>query len=271
MPRVGFQGEPGAFSEEAIVKEFGSDAEPVPYQSLREVFESVSKRRTDAAVVPIENSVEGAVTETYDLLLDSELKVTGEIKLRIRHCLIGRPSSSLKTIRRVLSHPQALAQCRATLEALGFETEPFYDTAGSVKFIAQSSDNTLSAIASFRAARVYRMRVLKNGMEDFKSNYTRFLILGTKIKDLKGEGKTSLVFATGHRPGALFEALEPFAKQGINLTKIESRPKKHTPWEYSFYLDFEGSIKDGAVKRAIEVLRKRTDFVKILGSYPMAK
>lgn len=272
MPKVSFQGEPGAYSEEAVIKEFGPRAEPVPYQSLRDVFESVTKGRTDAAVVPIENSLEGSVNETYDLLLETKLFVTGEIKLRIQHCLIGRPSSTLSQIKTVLSHHQALAQCRATLDALGVETRPYYDTAGSVKFIAQSSDASLAAVASARAARVYGMKVLKRSLEDSESNYTRFLALGTKeAKVLEGDAKTSLVFSTNHSPGALFDALEPFAKQEINLTKIESRPIRHTPWEYVFYLDFEGSVRDGPVKRAVGTLKERVEFVRVLGSYPKAK
>jgi prephenate dehydratase len=232
----------------------------------------VSKHETEWAVVPIENSLEGGVTETYDLLLNSELKVTGEIKFRIRHCLIAKPNSTLKGIRRVLSHPQALAQCRKNLEKLGLVHQPFYDTAGSVKFVADSSDSSLAAIAGRRSAKVYDMKVLKTDMEDSKTNYTRFLILGKRaLSRVRGYTKTSLIFSTKHRPGSLFEALQPFAKQGINLTKIESRPTKQIPWEYYFYLDFDGSTKDEGVHRAIEELRKRVDLVKILGSYPRAK
>jgi prephenate dehydratase len=270
--RVGFQGEHGAFSEEAILREFGKDAKPVPYETFAKVFESVSNAETDCAAVPIENSLEGGVNETYDLLLEKDLKVTGEIKLRIRHCLIGRPDSSLEGIRKVYSHPQALGQCRRTLERLGLEPQPFYDTAGSVKFVARSSDNSLAAIASIRAARVYGMRVLKTGVEDSKTNYTRFLILGRKESGrARAKCKTSLIFSTRHKPGALFDALEPFAKQRINLTKIESRPKKQVPWEYYFYLDFDGSVHDKAVGAAIAALRERADFIKVLGSYPKAK
>lgn len=270
--RIGFQGEHGAFSEEAIIKEFGTRAEPTAYQTLSKVFESVSKHETDSAVVPIENSLEGGVAETYDLLLESALKVVGEIKLRIRHCLIAKPNSTLKSVRRVFSHPQALAQCRRNLEKLGLVAQPFYDTAGSVKFVADSSDNSIAAIASMHSAEVYGMKVLKTDMEDLKTNYTRFLILGREaLRNVKSKGKTSLIFSTRHRPGSLFEALEPFAKHGVNLTKIESRPTKQTPWEYYFYLDFDGSVQDEAVKRTIRALEKRVDFVKVLGSYPRAK
>jgi chorismate mutase / prephenate dehydratase len=275
MTKVSFQGEPGAYSEEAAIKEFGPNVNTVPHQSLREVFESVGKGETDAAVVPIENSLEGAVNETYDLLLERALLVTGEVKLRVEHCLIARPGSKLSGIKTVLSHPQALAQCRANLDALGVDTRPFYDTAGSVKFIAQSSDDSVAAIASARSARVYGMKILKTHMEDSEINYTRFLVLGTKSPKSpnrsESEEKTSLVFSTSHRPGALFDALEPFAKQKINLTKIESRPIRRTPWEYVFYLDFEGSVNDESVRRAVDTLKERVEFVKVLGSYPIAK
>ena len=266
---VGFQGEHGAFSEEAIVRKFGARARPVPFQSLREAFDSVMKLEADLAVVPVENSLEGGVTETYDLLLTSELKITGEIKVRIRHCLISKPEASLVEIATVLSHPQALAQCRNNLAKLGLKAQQFYDTAGSVKFIADSTDVSLAAIASEYSARVYGMKVLRRSMEDSKSNYTRFLILGRRAKRRsKVAYKTSLVFSTRHRPGSLFRALEPFAREGINLTKIESRPTKQTPWEYYFHIDLDGSVYDGPVSRAIKTLRTRADFVRVLGSYP---
>ena len=266
---VGFQGEHGAFSEEAIVRKFGTAARPVPFQSLREVFDSVMKLEANLAVVPIENSLEGGVTETYDLLLANELKITGEIKVRIRHCLISKPGASLMEIATVLSHPQALAQCRNKLAKLGLKSQPFYDTAGSVKFIADSTDVSLAAIASEYSAMVYGMKVLRRSMEDSKSNYTRFLILGRRAKRRsKVAYKTSLVFSTRHRPGSLFRALEPFAREGINLTKIESRPTKQTPWEYYFHIDLDGSAYDGPVSRAIKTLRTRADFVRVLGSYP---
>ena len=270
--RVGFQGELGAFSEDAVVGEFGAMAKPVPYHSLREVFRSVSKGETDLAVVPIENSLEGGVNETYDNLLNSAIKVTGEIKFRIRHCLIAKPNVTLRSVKRVFSHPQALAQCRRKLEKMGLVAEPYYDTAGSVKFVSDSFDNSLAAIASLRSAKVYKMKVLKMNMEDSKRNYTRFLILSKQaLSNVSGDQKTSLIFSTKHRPGSLFEALEPFAKGGINLTKIESRPTKQTPWEYYFYLDLDGSTEDQPVYQAIDALEKRVEYVKILGSYPRAK
>ena len=273
VKRVAFQGERGAFSEEAVMKEFGSNAEVLPFPTLSKVFESVEKKESDFAVVPIENSLEGSVNETYDLLLDTKLKVTGEVKLRIRHFLISTPVSTLEGIRSVYSHPQALAQCRRMLSELGAEIHPYYDTAGSVKLVAESSDPTIAAVASLRAARIYGMKVLASGIEDEKENYTRFLILRRPpVEPMKGRrGKTSLIFSTRHRPGTLFGALGAFAEQRINLTRIESRPTRHTPWEYYFYIDIEGTTADEKVRLALSALKRRADFVKVLGSYPRAK
>src|SRR5712692_1217430 len=252
---IAFQGERGAFSEEAVIKEFGAEANPLPLPTLPKVFESVEKGGSDFAVVPIENSLEGSVNETYDLLLDTRLKVTGEVKLRIHHCLIARPQSSLAGIRTVYSHPQALAQCRRTLSKLGAEVRPFYDTAGSVKFVAESSDLSIAAVASLRAAQIYGMKVLASGIEDLKRNYTRFLVLRrSPVGPVMGEGKTSLIFSTRHRPGTLYKALGAFAEQRVNLTKIESRPTKHTPWEYYFYIDLEGTTTSTRLKRALAEL-----------------
>ncbi len=269
--RVAFQGERGAFSEEAVIREFGRSAEPIPFPTLSRVFESVENGETDAAVVPVENSLEGSINETYDLLLHTKLSVTGEAKLRIRQHLISKPVSTLGQIRKIYSHPQALAQCRLTLSKLGIQVYPFFDTAGSVKHVAESRDESIAAIASSRAAQIYGMKILIRGIEDLKTNHTRFLILGqAPLKRVRGTVKTSLIFTTKHQPGSLHRALGAFAHRRINLTKIESRPTKHTPWEYYFYIDLEGTANNPQMKLALADLSKRTDFVKVLGSYPAA-
>jgi prephenate dehydratase len=270
--KVAYQGEPGAFSEEAIIREFGEAAKPIPFHSLAEVFDSVEGSYSDSAVVPIENSLEGSVSETYDLLLDSGLKITGEIRLRVRHSLISKSSSSLAKIKTVYSHPQALAQCRRTLAKLGLELRPFYDTAGSVKFVTETPDNSIAAVASSRAASIYSAKILLKDIEDSRTNFTRFLVLRKKPRaHVSGHSKTSLIFSTANRPGALYGALEAFAKQKINLTRIESRPTKHIPWEYYFYVDFEGKIGDKSVVKALAALRRSTKIVRTLGSYPQSK
>lgn len=273
VSRVAFQGERGAFSEEAILRKFGRGVRPIPFPTLTEVFESVENGRSNAGVVPIENSVEGSVNETYDLLLTAAVTIRDEVKLRIRHNLISRPSARLADIRVVYSHPQALAQCRNTLMKLGVQLHQFYDTAGSVKFVAESADYSIAAVASLEAARIYKSKVLLTDIQDSKANFTRFLVLG-KIGNRKPSAtglKTSLVFSTEHKPGTLYGALGGFAKEGINLTKIESRPTKDIPWEYNFYVDFEGRPEERKVKKALSSLESTAKFVKILGTYPLGK
>jgi|TARA_B100000315_G_scaffold10565_1_gene10151 chorismate mutase/prephenate dehydratase len=265
---VAFQGERGAYSEEAILSFFKSDVIVSPHPTLFDTFEAVQKKNVDFAVVPVENSLEGSVNETYDLLLSTDLKVQGEIKLRIQHSLIARPELKISKIRTVYSHPQALAQCRKYLRNLGVTLVATYDTAGSVKIIREKKSNGIAAIASIRAASIYGMKVLKEGIEDNSSNYTRFFILAFEDVPQTGNDKTSIVFSAKHDPGALFAVLKEFADKEINLTKIESRPTRKKPWEYNFYLDFEGHREDEKCKAALMFLKKKHMLIKVLGSYP---
>lgn len=265
---VAFQGEKGAYSEEAATLFFGSSSNSKPYRSLSEVFGAVEEELVDAGIVPIENSLEGSVNQTYDLLLSSELKVSGEVVLRVTHCLIANKKMSLESVKTVYSHPQALAQCRNFLDNLKCEVTPTYDTAGSVKLIKEKKLMDSCAIASERAAKIYKMAILARGIEDDKNNYTRFFVLSRKDSPYTGKDKTSIIFSTKNTPGALYSALKEFAVRRINLTKIESRPTRMTPWEYNFYLDFEGHRSEEKCKKAVEGLEKKSLFVKILGSYP---
>jgi len=265
---VAFQGEKGAYSEEAATLFFGSSLKTKPYRSLPEVFKAVEEERADAGIVPVENSLEGSVNQTYDLLLSSELKVSGEVILRVTHCLIANKKMSLESIKTVYSHPQALAQCRNFLENLKCEVIPTYDTAGSVKLIKEKKLMDSCAVASERAAKIYKMKILAKSIENDKNNYTRFFILSRKDSPHTGNDKTSIIFSTKNIPGALYSALREFAIRRINLTKIESRPTRMTPWEYNFYLDFEGHRIEKRSKKALEGLEKKTSFIKILGSYP---
>ena len=269
--RVGFQGEHGAYSEQAIENEFGAETETVPCKSIREVFNLTEVGSVDLAVVPIENSIEGSVGETYDLLLTSSVKVVGEIVLRVVHCLIGMQSSRLEQIRFVYSHPQALAQCRGFVASLRAEPMITYDTAGSVKMIKDQANGAAAAIASEKAASLYGMRVLARGIEDYGRNYTRFLIISKNETRGTKECKTSIIFSVPHTPGSLYGALEAFAKEGINLTKIESRPTRQRPWEYYFFLDFEGHAKDRKCAHVLAELTKHSVFLKVLGSYPKSR
>jgi chorismate mutase/prephenate dehydratase len=268
--KVAFQGERGAYSEGAIYTFFGDEAEVKPCRDLTEVFESVDKQEAQFGVVPVENSLEGSVNQTYDLFLTHDLKVSGEIIIRISHCLIANPSTSLEAVKTVYSHPQALAQCRRFLERLGRDLIPTYDTAGSVKMLKEKGLKDAAAVASKKAAEIYGMKILAREIEDNPTNYTRFFVLSKNDAAMTGRDKTSIIFAAAHTPGSLYHALGEFAKRNINLTKIESRPTKQKAWEYNFYLDFEGHRSEKRCAEALEALAKSGAFLKILGSYPKA-
>lgn len=268
--RVAFQGEPGAYGEIAALDYFPK-AKLLPAKSFQTVFEILESGKADFAVVPIENSIEGSINETYDLLLKTSMVVCGEIYQRIRHCLIANPGTSNSEITAAYSHPQALAQCRAYLQKKGLEPIPTYDTAGAVKLVKQEKMMQAAAIASKRAANLYGMRILEESIEDKKNNYTRFLILSKAQSKPTGHDGTSIIFSVRHTPGALYDILKEFAKRRINLTKIESRPTKEVPWEYNFYVDFEGHSHDKEIRELINAVKKKTLFIKILGSYKRGK
>jgi chorismate mutase/prephenate dehydratase len=268
--RIAFQGELGAYSEMAVYSFFGESVEVKPCKSFDEVFESVKTGDVDYGVVPIENSIEGSVNRTYDLFLEYDLKVCGEIIIRISHCLIAHKGTKLDQIKTVYSHPQALAQCRKFLEQHKLRAISTFDTAGSVKMIKEEKMMDAAAIASERAAKIYDMTILEKEIEDIKNNSTRFFVLDKKDSPYSGEDKTSIIFAAKSVPGALYKILKEFADRNINLTKIESRPTKSTPWEYHFYLDFEGHRTDTKSQQALESISDKTVFVKILGSYKAA-
>ena len=267
---VAFQGEIGAYSEEAAVDFFGPSIEVRPCETLDAVFDAVERGEAHFGVVPIENSLEGSISQVYDLLLDSSLKVRGEIELRVIHCLIANPGVKLDLLRRVYSHPQALGQCRAFLKHLDCELIPTYDTAGSVKMIKEQGMTDGAAIASVRAAEIYGMQIMAREIEDTPNNFTRFFVLAKHDSPSTGNDKTSIVFSVSHKPGALYSLLRELAASQVNLTKIESRPTRQRPWEYNFYLDFEGHREDTASREALGKLEETALFVKVLGSYPRA-
>ena len=268
---IAFQGELGAYSEEAAVSFFGAGVQVKPCERLEDVFRAVEQDDVQFGIAPIENSLEGSISKTYDLLLDSSLKVCGEIELKVSHCLIANPGVTLDSIKRIYSHPQALGQCQAFIKHLNCELIPTYDTAGSVKMINEKRITDGAAIASTRAAEIYRMKIINCGIEDNPNNFTRFFILAKEDAPPSGNDKTSVVFSVKHKPGALFSFLEELAVKNINLTKIESRPTRQKPWEYNFYLDFEGHWEDRVPREALEKLQDYTIFIKVLGSYPRAK
>jgi len=269
--RIAFQGERGAYSEEAALALFGEEIELVPQRTFDAVFAAVQEGHCDHGVVPIENSLAGSIHRNYDLLLQYDLYIVGEHNLRISHCLIAHPGVGLGEIRRVYSHPQALAQCEHSLRELeGVQVVATIDTAGSVKMIKEQGLRDAAAIASERAARLYGMEILRRDFEDERTNYTRFIALGRKPVSPEGEAKTSLAFAGRNEPGLLFRCLSAFALRNIDLTKIESRPLKGVPWEYIFYLDFAGSLSEERCRRAVEQLKEMANFVRVFGSYPRA-
>lgn len=269
--KVAFQGERGAYSEEAAFNFLGNKIQAVPCLTFADVFKAVEKNNADFGIVPIENSLEGTVGQNYDLLLESELKIFGEQSLRISHCLIASKGAKIKSLKKVYSHPQALGQCREFLEKLKLELIPVYDTAGSVRIIKEKREEESSAVASERAGKMYQMKILRKGIETNKQNFTRFFIISRKESERAKNSKTSIVFFLKNIPGVLFKSLESFAKRKINLTKIESRPIMGKPWEYHFYLDFEGHKEDKKIKEALDDLKEKTSFLKVLGSYPYKK
>ncbi|MBM4170094.1 MAG: prephenate dehydratase [Ignavibacteria bacterium] len=269
---VGYQGERGAYSEQAARLFFRGKARLVPYAQFSEVFRHASKGGAHFSVIPIENSLFGSVHENYDHLIRSKLSIVGEIKLKIQHQLMASRGTTLKEIRTVYSHPQALGQCQEFLRSLKrVETRAFYDTAGAAKMLARENLRDAAAIASEQAAKTYGLKILKRNIEDNHHNFTRFLVLSTRPIKPKLHPKTSLVFSVRDVPGALFKALAVFALRDINLHKIESRPLVGRPWEYLFYLDISGCPGDPIVRQAVSHLREFCTFLRILGSYEAGK
>ncbi len=272
--RVGFQGALGAFSQEAVAQLLGDKAEVVPFPRFEDVFRALSRRRIDAAVIPIENTLAGSVHENYDHLLHFDVRIAAETNVRIIHNLIAPPGVSFKDIRKVYSHPVALNQClRFFARHRKLESTPFYDTAGSVKMVMDEKPRDAAAIASAVAASIYGANILQRSIEDDRRNFTRFFLLypSKPVRRPRREAKawkTSLVFTTRNTPGALFRALSAFALRDLNMTKIESRPLHGKPWEYLFYLDFLAREDEPRVQNALRHLEELADFLRVLGSYP---
>jgi prephenate dehydratase len=273
---VAYQGERGAFSEDAARKMLGRDIQTIPCRTFEELFDAVASGEADCAVAPIENSLAGSVHKNYDLLEAHNLTIIAETNLRIIHSLIAPPGVERDQIRRVYSHPVALAQCERFIRANPqIEVEAAYDTAGSVKMIMERRRGDEAAIAGSTAAEVYGAGVLVESIEDNPKNFTRFLLLARpeRAQSIRttgswGEHKTSIVFRVANRPGALYRALAAFALRDVDLSKIESRPIEGRPWEYSFYLDLTGDVHEAAIDRALAHLAEMAESIRVLGSYP---
>lgn len=285
--RVAYQGLPGAYSEAAALKAY-PNFEAVPCEQFETAFYAVERWLVDRAVLPIENSLGGSIHRNYDLLLRHELHIVGEVKYAVRHCLLANHGVKMEDLKRVLSHPQALAQCEINLTKLGVVREAVDDTAGAAKFVATNNLQDAGAVASLRAAEIYGLNVLAQDIQDDSDNITRFLMLAREpiIPGTDRPFKTSIVFSLQEGPGVLFKALAVFALREINLTKIESRPRRKKPlrvtddgrfgntgplkyFDYLFYVDFEASMAETNAQNALRHLNEFATFLRVLGSYPM--
>jgi len=271
MMVVAFQGEPGAYSEQAVRQYFGSSVRSLPCRGFRDIFEALQDGRASHGMLPVENSLAGTVIPAYDLLMDHDLQVQGEAVVRVEHCLMAPAGTPLGAISRAKSHYQALAQCEHSLRRMGIEPVDYYDTAGAARDLAANPEEGTAVIASALAAQTYDLNILVHNVEDLAFNYTRFFVLGRDAPDRRDPSKTSIVFTTRHVPGALHAVMGELAARDLNLTKIESRPRRNRPWHYLFYVDFEGHEDEPAVRDALLGILKLSSFLKVLGSYPAAE
>jgi prephenate dehydratase len=265
--KIALLGPRGTFSEEAAYK-FDKNPEIYLCNDIIEIFEKVSKGEVGYGIVPVENSLEGSVGVTLDLLMSKDLKVYREITLDIHHSLMVLPGTKLSEVREVISHPHALAQCKNFLREIKVKTRNFPSTAEAAKEISEKKLKEAAAIAPRVAADLYGLEILKDDIQDRDSNQTRFLVISKYDHEPTGNDKTSIIFGLKHIPGALYHSLGVFYKRNINLTKIESRPSRKALGDYIFFIDFEGHRKEVHIKKALKELERKTTFLKILGSYP---
>ncbi len=271
MPRVAYQGIPGANSEIAVRQHFGPDVDCLPCQDFNRLFDALQSGEADYSLLPVENALAGSVSGAYEMLLDHDVRIQAEVILHVHHALLGISGTVLDEIKQVRSHPQALMQCERFLKRYNIEPVGWYDTAGSAHDLAHEPQPGLGAIATELAAELYGLAVIAKEIEDEPYNYTRFLLMGDGDPEPSDYNKTSIVFATRNQPAALYQCLGEFAKRDLNLTKLESRPRRNRPWEPLFYLDFEGHWQDPKCQDVLTQLLHLTSFVKMLGSYPAVR
>ena len=262
---IAFQGEPGAYSEAAALVWGGPETRTLPCKAFDDVFAAVASGRADCGIVPLENSIGGTIHRNYDLLLENDLPITGEVEIAVAHCLQALPGTRLEDVRVVYSHPQALAQCEKYLKGLGVSVEAVYDTAGGAKLVAEKRLEGAAALASRRAAAVYGLEVLQEAVQDFESNLTRFAVIGGPAA--AAPNKTTLVCALNSTPGALYNALGVFAQRHINLSKLESRPLRGRPREYVFYIEIDAGRDEPACAAALTHLATLAQWTRVLGTY----
>ncbi len=265
---IAFQGEKGAYSELAAKRYFKSNKlDLIPQKTFADVFHAIAKRKVDCGIVPVENTLNGGIREVFNLLDEQSVYVTGEIKLRISHMLLGVGGAKLSGIKKVYSHPQALLQCRKFIHGAGLSQAEYYDTAGAAKFVSELGDPSVAAIAGLSAAEDYGLKILKKHIESDGKNFTRFLVV-TRESYVPGDAdKTTIIFSVKSQPGALHKSLSVFAIRDIDLLSIDSIPNVGRPWEYKFFVDFRGGVFGEAQSKAIEHLREICPHVKLIGSY----
>ncbi len=270
-PLVAFQGAPGAYSEQAVRQHFGQEAVSLPCQSFADIFTAVQNGRATYGMLPVENSLAGTVIPAYDQLVDQDLRVIGEEIVHVQHCLMAPAGTDLSEITVARSHHQALAQTAKTLARMGITPLVYFDTAGSARDLAAEPVPHTAAIASELAAQTYGLDILARDIQDVPGNYTRFFVLSRVDRPYQpGANKTSVIFTTRHVPGALHAVLGELADRGINLTKLESRPRQNRPWHYYFFVDFEGHEEEKQVSEAMLAILRHSSFLKVLGSYQKA-
>jgi prephenate dehydratase len=268
---VAFQGIHGAYSEQAIRQHFGEAVDVKPYRSFSELFFAIQAKDVTYGLLPVENALAGAVHQAYELLMDYDLRIQAEVILHVHHNLLAPKGTKVEDIKCVRSHPQALAQCERFLKRYNLEGVPAYDTAGAAWELSMNPEPATAAIASQLAGQLYDLEIIQPNIEDVEFNFTRFFLLGHDDPPRGEYNKTSLVFATRNQPAALYECLGEFAAKGLNLTKIESRPRRNRPWEPVFYLDFEGHWQDPVCQEVLALLLQKASFVKMFGSYPAVR
>jgi prephenate dehydratase/chorismate mutase len=266
---IGFQGEHGAYSEAASLI-YNPSLIPLPCKEFFQVFHEIATGQLDLGIVPVENSLEGSITQVNSLLIETELKIFGEIKMPIHHSLLALPETEYRDLRIVYSHPQALAQCRDFIARHKLEAKPFYDTAGAARMLSENKPDAACVIANKLCAELYRLEIMQENVEDHESNSTRFVILSRDENPEPGD-KCSIIFSLKHESGALFSILKVFSDRALNLTRIESRPLRNDPGNYVFFVDFEGSDKDEKVTDVLKRIEKTTNSYKFCGCYKSHK
>ena len=268
-PVVAFQGVHGANSEQAIRQHYGDSVDTLPCDTFTDIFKAVESGSATYGMLPVENSLAGAVANSYEVLMDYDLRIQAEVVFRVRYSLLAAPGTALADVKRAMSHPQALVQCARYLTRRNIEPVAWFDTAGSARDLAAHPEANTAAIAPPLAGKLYNLETLDQGIEDESFNYTRFFVVGHGDPQPGERNKTSIVFAVYDRAGALYNCIGEFATRNINMTKIESRPRRNKPWQYHFYVDFDGHFTEPHCEAALMAVLRQASMLKILGSYPV--